>query len=70
MSIRLQGYQSKNYTLKFVTWTRGDARFKRKTRGKTKGSPKKDKTNKNCGHWGKVVGCTVSTYGWAATPLG
>lgn len=50
MSIRLQGYQSKNYTLKFVTWTRGDARFKRKTRGKTKGSPKKDKTNKNCGH--------------------
>ena len=37
---------------------------------KTKGSPKKDKTNKNCGHWGKVVGCTVSTYGWAATPLG
>ena len=37
---------------------------------KTKGSPKKDKTNKNCGNWGKVVGCTVSTYGWAATPLG
>ena len=38
--------------------------------GNAKGSPKKGKTNKNCGHRSQVDGCSSSIYGWAARPLG